>query len=88
MANFKRRADAVIAREVNDGVVLLDAEANRIHQLNRTAMFIWEHCDGHTAHNEIAVGLARTYRADEKVVMDDVMETLQELKALNLIVEA
>ena len=88
MASFEKRRKAIITRDVDDGMLLLDASANLIHQLNETARFVWHYCDGRTSDKEIAVTLVRNYGIDEKIAMMDVIETLGKLKALNLIVEA
>ena len=42
---FRKIEGAVISREIDDELLVLDTESNRIHQLNRTAGVIWRLCD-------------------------------------------
>jgi hypothetical protein len=65
MTKLRRRLKAVMAREVDDGVLLLDTESDRIHQLNQTASFIWSRCDEVASAEEIAVLLAKEFGIDE-----------------------
>jgi hypothetical protein len=77
-----------MAREVDDGVLLLDTESDQIHQLNHTASFIWSRCDEVASAEEIAALLAREFGVDVDVATRDVLEMLSRLQALNLVVEA
>ena len=77
-----------MAREVDDGVLLLDTESDQIHQLNQTASFIWSRCDEVASAEEIAALLAREFGIDVDVATRDVLEMLSRLQALNLVVEA
>jgi hypothetical protein len=82
-----RRLKAVLAREVEDGMLLLDTESDRIHQLNQTASFIWKTCDEAASSEEIAALLAKQFDIDEAVAARDVIEMLSKLRSLNLIVD-
>jgi hypothetical protein len=49
----KRRSD-VSARVVEGEMVVLDRDAALVHQLNVTATFIWDRCDGRCTVSDIA----------------------------------
>jgi hypothetical protein len=81
-----RRPGAVIEHEVEDGVLLLDDESGRIHQLNETASFIWRQCKGVDSVAEIASSVARAYDVDGEVAARDVVGMLSKLQDLDLLV--
>jgi hypothetical protein len=82
-----RRPGAVIEREVEDGVLLLDEESGRIHQLNETASFIWRQCKGLDSATEIASSVAQAYSVNGEVAARDVVQMLSKLQDLNLLVD-
>jgi hypothetical protein len=87
--NFlRRRLGTVMIHEVDPEVLLLDTEADQIHQLNETASFIWRKCDEVGSANEMAVLLAKEFDVGQDIALMDVVETLNKLRALNLIVDA
>jgi hypothetical protein len=87
MTGLQRRLGALIERELEDGVLLLDTESGRIHQLNETAGFIWRRCQGAATPAEIASSMAQEYGVDHAVAARDVEELLAKLKALSLVVD-
>lgn len=82
------RLKAVVVREVDGEILLLDTESDQIHQLNQTASFIWRSCDGTAPAEVIAARLAKKFDVEEDIAWRDVIETLGRLQALGLIVEA
>ena len=82
---LRKRLDALTVREVEDELLLLDTESNRIHQLNRTASQIWRRCDI-ASPDSIAAELVREYDVDEEQALSDVVHTLETFQALNLVV--
>jgi hypothetical protein len=88
MTKLRRRLQAVMTREVDDGVLLLDTESQQIHQLNQTASFIWSRCDEAASAEEIAALVAKEFSIDEAAARIDVLAILSQLRALNLVVEA
>jgi hypothetical protein len=40
------RRERLLLEEVGDELVLYDLRRHRVHQLNRTAALVWQHCDG------------------------------------------
>jgi hypothetical protein len=70
---------------VADGIIMLDMETGRIHQLNATAGFIWRQCDGVASAADIAASVTREYGVEEGAAARDVEMALSELRALNLV---
>ena len=75
----------VQSRLVEGEMVVLDREHDSIHQLNKTATFIWEHCDGQQSAAEIAKAVCENFDVDEATAIKGVIETLERLQSLRLI---
>jgi len=80
----KRRFD-ISARVVADETVVLDLGAAQIHQLNATASFIWNRCDGHCTVGEIAEKLAESFDVDYETARQAVRTTLHRFDELGLL---
>jgi Coenzyme PQQ synthesis protein D (PqqD) len=80
----KRRSD-ISARVVVDETVVLDLGAAQIHQLNATASFIWDRCDGHCTVGEIAEKLAESFDVDGETARQAVQATLRQFDELGLL---
>jgi hypothetical protein len=52
-----RKADLVV-EELTSETVIYDTTSHRAHCLNKTASFIWQHCDGQTSVEELAKRLS------------------------------
>lgn len=85
MASLRRRESGLAIREVNGEVLVLDTESDKIHQLNRTASFIWHKCGEVESEADIAALLASEFDVEEHIALKDVAETLIRLRALKLI---
>jgi hypothetical protein len=88
MLRLRKKEGPVMVRELDADLLLLDVDSDRIHQLNRTARFIWQRCDGKQTAEEIADLLATEFAVESRVALKDVIETLGKLQALNLLVDA
>jgi hypothetical protein len=80
-----KRRTGVQSRLVEGEMIVLDREHDLIHQLNKTATFIWEHCDGQQSAAEIANALCESFEVDEATALKEVIETLERLQNLRLI---
>lgn len=80
-----RRPD-VRARAIDGETVVLDRTRGFIHQLNHTANFIWDHCDGQATLTEIACKLAEAFDVDAQIAAVDTAKTVQQLYQLNLLI--
>jgi len=80
----KRRSD-ISARVVADETVVLDLGAAQIHQLNATASFIWNRCDGRSTVGEIAEKLADSFDVDCATACQAVQAALRRFDELGLL---
>jgi hypothetical protein len=87
VSTMRRKLSAVTIRPVGDELLVLDTDAQRIHQLNATASFIWQCCDRAASADEIAGLVATEYAVDQHIALRDVAEILGRLRELNLVVE-
>ena len=80
-----KRRTGVQSRLVEGELIVLDREHDLIHQFNKTATFIWEHCDGRQSAADIAHAVCESFEVDEATAMKEVIETLERLQNLELI---
>ena len=80
----KRRVD-VNVRMVDGEVVVLDRQSDLIHQLNHTASYIWDRCDGQSTVAEIADQLAAAFHVDAHTAIQDVATTIRQLHGLGML---
>jgi Coenzyme PQQ synthesis protein D (PqqD) len=80
----KRRTD-VNVRMVDGEVLVLDRHSDLIHQLNPTASYIWDRCDGQSSVADIAHQLAAVFDVDATMAVQDVMTTIVKLHSLGLL---
>jgi hypothetical protein len=73
-------------REIDGELVVLDTQSNRVHQLNRTASFVWRRSEGGDTPQAIASALAAEFDVGAQEALDDVVETLRKLRFLKLLV--
>lgn len=85
MTNVPRRRSDVRARYIQGEVVVLDRRADLVHQLNQTAGFIWERCDGRTTPQDIADQLVEAFAVDAGTAAASVTAALQQLEQLDLL---
>ena len=45
----RARHDELVVQELPDEVMVYDLKSHKAHCLNKTAAFIWNHCDGETS---------------------------------------
>jgi len=72
-------------RTIEGETVILNRKEGRLHQLNPTASFIWDCCDGNSNLAEIVDRLAGTYEVDSSTARKDVEEVLSNLRSSNLL---
>ncbi len=80
----KRRSE-VSVRAVGNELVVLDRTANRIHQLNSTARFIWNRCDGQRAVRDIADELAASFEVEPDTASESVTTLVRQFSKLGLL---
>jgi Coenzyme PQQ synthesis protein D (PqqD) len=80
----KRRSD-LNYRTIDGETLILNRKDGRLHQLNPTASFIWDCCDGNSNIVEIIDRLAGAYEVDSGRARKDVEQTLSKLQNSNLL---
>src|SRR5262245_24030531 len=79
-----RRMD-VSVRIVDDEVLILDRPGGQIHQLNRTAGYIWERCNGQLTSVDIASQLAQDFEITAEVALPDILLCLEQFHTHHLL---
>jgi Coenzyme PQQ synthesis protein D (PqqD) len=80
----KRRSD-LSYRTIDGQTVILDREGGWLHQLNPTASFIWDCCDGTSKISEIIDRLVDAYEVDSITARKDVGQVLAQLRSSKLL---
>jgi hypothetical protein len=80
----RRRSD-LNYKTIDGETLILNREEGRLHQLNPTASFIWDCCDGNSDIAEIIDRLAATYEVDYSTARKDVEEVLSNLRNSKLL---
>jgi Coenzyme PQQ synthesis protein D (PqqD) len=80
----KRRPD-VLSRLIDGETVVLDRQAGWVHQLNQTASYVWERCDGQSTVTDIVHRLAHAFDVDLSVATRDVRALIRQLQELHLL---
>ncbi|SRR5712692_3270730 len=83
--NYPRRRSDVNSRVVDGETVVLDRQNGLIHQLNHTATYIWERCDGRATVGEIAAQLAETFAVASEIAINDVVRVTRHFQDLQLL---
>ena len=86
--NFIPKSRSDVQHQVIDGEsVILDTSNGMIHQLNETASFIWQSCNGKNNVQNIVTMLMDSYSASENTANDDVIKVISNFKELELLDE-
>jgi hypothetical protein len=80
----RRRSD-LRARVVEGEVIVLDRQRELVHQLNTTAGYIWDRCDGHHSVAVIARDLAGVFDVEVEAAQRDVADAVRKLEAAGLV---
>jgi hypothetical protein len=80
-----RRRDNLTTQPVDEETLILDLESNNIHQLNPTASFIWNQCDGAASMDQVVKMFAANYGIDVEIAQSDVRRIIEQLSELGLI---
>ena len=83
--NYPKRRTDVNSRVVEEETVVLDRRHEFIHQLNLTATYIWERCDGKASIEDIAVQLAETFDVEFETALNDVVRVMRDFQHLQLL---
>jgi hypothetical protein len=80
-----KRRPGVKSRLVDGETLVLDRQESLIHQLNHTASYIWELCDGQSTLTDITHQLAQAFKIDLQIAAQDVQATVRQLEELHLL---
>ena len=83
--NYPRRRTDVNSQVVEGEMVVLDRHHEFIHQLNLTATYIWERCDGKASLEDIAAQLAETFAVAYEIAFKDVVQVIRQFQDLQLL---
>jgi Coenzyme PQQ synthesis protein D (PqqD) len=72
-------------RGVAGEVLVLDRAAHQVHQLNATAGFIWQHCDGRHTTAQIVDALVQAFEVDADTAQAAVRTALRRFAELGLL---
>lgn len=81
------RKSGILEREVDGEMLLLDTEADKVHQLNPTASVIWRLCEDAASPEQIAKGLFQQFEVPIETAQRDATDTLKQFRELGLITE-
>ncbi len=84
--HLTRRPDVRI-QVVGEETVVLDERGGHIHQLNRTASFIWRAVDGKTSVEDISRLVIQEFDVREAAAAADVADVIEQLRELGLLCE-
>ena len=75
----------IAVREMGDELVILDTRSNQIHQLNRTAAFVWKEARNGANPEAISMGLFAEFDVEKETAVADSMRVLGDLSRLGLL---
>jgi Coenzyme PQQ synthesis protein D (PqqD) len=82
---YPKKRNDVNARSIDLEIIVLDRHKGSIHQLNQTASFVWEQCDGESSLEEIATRMTEAFEVDFSTAMSDVRKVIQQLHDIGLL---
>lgn len=82
----RARSEGLVITDQSDETLVYDEVRHKAHCLNRTAAFVWQHCDGQTDEAELAMLVRREFGVTEGEE-DLVALALDELNRAKLLVD-
>ncbi len=76
----------VTVQHVGDESLVLDVESGQIHQLNATASWILEQCNGENSIESIAKDFAESFSQDSETALSDVTAVIEQLSQTKVII--
>ncbi len=84
--NFPKRKSHLVFNKIEDQIVIIDFDSEKqFHQLNETAAFIWNYCDGKHDIVQIENLLFETYDTSKENIKNDLQNILKEFKDSGLL---
>ena len=82
---FLKQRDDIITREIDDEILLMDNQTMQVHQLNRTASYVWSRCNGSISEKEIIEQVVRDFDVEDHVAKQQVREVIAQLLELKVL---
>jgi hypothetical protein len=80
-----KRSSTVTVKEIDGQYLVLDRQRGQLHELNSTASFVWEACNGERSLDDIAAELAEIYEIDLAIARRDVELAVQQFVSCGLL---
>lgn len=84
---YKRKADALVQREIDQELVVLNTRTGNIHQLNAVAACIWRELEHDNDLVVLAENVAQEFSVDKGTAIRDTEVFIAELDKLGLLEE-
>ncbi len=85
MKKYPKHRTDVNVRVIDKETIVLDRTKELIHQLNLTASYIWERCDGQLTVVDIARQYMKEFAVSFEVAEADTKKVLDQLQNLGLV---
>ena len=82
---YLNRSAEVSARKVDKEIVLVDNDGMQVHQLNETASYIWDKCDGKHTVADVVASLTHDFHVDLATAKKEVNGLVAQLQDLRLL---
>ena len=79
------RRSSLSYQKIDEETVILDCEQGLVHELNPTASFVWDYCDGDSSIGSIVDHLTTAYNVDQDTALSDVRAIIAQFRDLNLL---
>jgi coenzyme PQQ biosynthesis protein PqqD len=66
-------------------IIAIKQAEEKVFKLNKTASYIWEHCDGKKMVAELIKELCSEFEVDEATALNDAVEFIEKLKSKQLL---
>ena len=86
--SYPRRGDGVLARRMDDTLVLLNPHDGQYFSLDDVGGRIWELADGTRSVSDIVALIAEEYDAPAEAIQTDTLELLEDLAGEKLVGKA
>ncbi len=84
--NFPKRKSHLVFNKIEDQIVIIDFDSEKqFHQLNETASFIWNFCDGKHELLQIEDLLFEEYETSKENIKTDLQKILNDFKENGLL---
>jgi hypothetical protein len=83
----KRNEGDIVWNQVGQEIIIILTRENdeKVLRLNKTAGFIWEHCDGKKTVQQIVKDICQKYDVDETMAREEALALLNRMKKLQLV---